>query len=639
MVTTRRRRIITLPNLISVSLGVVVFFALSSWWGSYPGVAAAALGAGGVSAAVWVAWIRFVRRDRLADLVVEPRLGSIPVDGRLPTPTLTDPESPTAAAYREAAEQLEAVTRGQVLLVSSPAPGQGASTIALNIAISSTQAGRRVVLVDGDFSGSGLSRFGGTGHAPGLSDLACGNANLATASRMWALSPDTTIPFIPAGEPGVADPDTLRGTHLADAIDKISEHADLLLIDVPPLDWNGAAASLAAHADGSVLVIAERGDRTAVAVARERLAEVGAPVVAHIVNRAGADRVHPSPPWRRMIKRWLTTSVLSVLVFGAWTGYQLWSSWLAVERDTLDVAAAEAVLPLPPGGIVEEDIPEEATVVVTAPPQVVVVAEEEVLTSFLVVGSDEGGNRADTIILALLGRGDGPVLVSLPRDLYLPNRCTESFTRLNATLNGCGAEVNGPTLLALAVEDFTGVPVDHFALFGFNGFERIIDEVGGVEICVEHPVRDWRAELDLPAGCTSAGGAQALAWVRSRHTQELRDGAWRTMSGVNDLTRNRRQQDVILEMLSKLKAFDSPADLSGIVRSVSKAFTLDDHLGVTDAVSLAWSMRGLEPEAVTRIEIPVRNHTTPEGAKVLLPTTGFAELIREIFPEMYAEPV
>ena len=106
----------------------------------------------------------------------------------------------------------------------------------------------------------------------------------------------------------------------------------------------------------------------------------------------------------------------------------------------------------------------------------------------------------------------------------LPNRCRQNYTRINETFFGCRDEINGPTLLALTVSDFTGIPIDHFALFTFDGFEEIVDELGGIEICTEYPVRDRKADLNLPGGCTLASGEQALAWVRSRSTQELIDG-------------------------------------------------------------------------------------------------------------------
>jgi LCP family protein required for cell wall assembly len=248
----------------------------------------------------------------------------------------------------------------------------------------------------------------------------------------------------------------------------------------------------------------------------------------------------------------------------------------------------------------------------------------------MVVGSDVGGYRADVIILVMLPTdGSDPIMVSLPRDLYLPNRCTQTYTRLNANFNGCGSDINGATLLSAAVKDFTGVEVDHFALFDFDGFKEIIDEVGGVEICVDYPVRDRKSRLNLPAGCTNASGEQALAWVRSRNTLEYVNGSWRTMPNVSDLTRNQRQQDMILTMLEKAAEFDSPRKLAGVVRSVSNAFTLDDKLSLTDAINLAWDLRGLNRSDIVQLKIPVENYRTADGAQVLLPTEPFHTLLDE----------
>jgi LCP family protein required for cell wall assembly len=250
----------------------------------------------------------------------------------------------------------------------------------------------------------------------------------------------------------------------------------------------------------------------------------------------------------------------------------------------------------------------------------------------MLVGSGFGDILADVIILVMLPTdGSSPLMVSLPRDLYLPNRCTQGYTRLNANLNGCGDEINGPTLLSGAVEDFTGIEVDHFALFNFEGFEQIIDEVGGVEICVDYAVRDRKAELNLPAGCTNATGAQALAWVRSRSTLEYVDGVWRTMDDVSDLTRNERQQDMILAMLEKAAEFDSPQEMAGMVRSLSNAFTLDDQLGLTKVISVAWDLRGLKATDIVRLRVPVASHETNDGAQVLVATRPFDELLEGYF--------
>ena len=159
-----------------------------------------------------------------------------------------------------------------------------------------------------------------------------------------------------------------------------------------------------------------------------------------------------------------------------------------------------------------------------------------------------------------------------------------------------------------------------------DGFEQIIDAIGGMEVCVEHPVRE-EDRIDLPAGCSTLDGADALGWVRSRKTQEFVDGHWRTMPGVDDLTRNRRQQDLLLAVVAQVGEFDSPGELGSFAASLSDTFVLDDRLGLSEAAELAWSQRGLSPDDLIRPTIPVRPHTTAAGAQVLLPTAPFAEVL------------
>ena len=155
-----------------------------------------------------------------------------------------------------------------------------------------------------------------------------------------------------------------------------------------------------------------------------------------------------------------------------------------------------------------------------------------------------------------------------------------------------------------------------------------------MEICVENPVRDARAELELPAGCTTATGAQALGWVRSRRTQELVDGRWQTMEGVNDLTRNQRQQDVIIQVFAELTQLDSFEDMTRTVAGLTDAFTIDDELGMGDALGLIWGMRGIDLDDLERIEIPVADELTPDDGSVLVPVVPFDQVLAEVFPDL-----
>ena len=505
----------------------------------------------------------------------------------------------------------------------------------MNLAVAATKRGRRVVLIDGDASAAGISRFGRTSAIPGLAELAAGEASLAEASRLWRVNRSTRLPFIPSGAAGKATVEMLRSELLAEAIDELGEGSDLVLIDVPPVNWNTDLAPLAAHADGTVLVIPEGSDLGAAEKAASRLEHLGAPAAGYVVNRADEMALATRSAWKGALGRAMVTILVAAVAFVGWNAFQVWSSWVNVERSVLDVRAAERILPLPPEGIIEEEIDAVVGNIVTSPP----IRTGTPIAAYLIVGSDIGGFRADVIIMLLVPTGARePIMVSIPRDLYLPNRCTLGYTRVNANLNGCG-DINGTSLLALAIEDYTGITIDHVAAFDFDGFENIVDEVGGIEICVSNTVRDQKAKLNLPAGCTQATGAQTLGWVRSRNAEELVGGTWRAVQGVNNLTRNSRQQDVILALMRRVKDFESPAELSNVVASVADAFTLDAGLGIGEALDLAWSLRDINPSKVERIAIPVETYRTEAGALVLLPTASFPSLLTAVYPDLFVDAV
>ncbi len=341
---------------------------------------------------------------------------------------------------------------------------------------------------------------------------------------------------------------------------------------------------------------------------------------------------------RSIVIRTLAGLVLVVLGAVGWTSFKVWRSWNDVDRMPFDPSGGRVVL--------AETAPEEGDEQESGEPPPVILppatpVDDDVYDAFLVVGNETqlGGSRADVILLLLLPKnGANPAIVSLPRDLYIQNPCTDKFSRINANLAGCrGGGVSGPDLLAIAVENFTGVAIDHFAIFTFQGFERVIDRVGGITICVDHPTRDTNeglADWRLPAGCSIADGETALGWVRSRHTIQRVDGVWRSVPGVSDLTRNQRQQDVILQMISKAREFNSIGSLLSTIEDLADAFAIDEELSIREAADLAWDARDLDPADIHRLEIPVENHVTESGAAVLLPTVPFSDVLATAFPDL-----
>ncbi|MDH4279419.1 MAG: LCP family protein, partial [Acidimicrobiia bacterium] len=301
------------------------------------------------------------------------------------------------------------------------------------------------------------------------------------------------------------------------------------------------------------------------------------PRIAPLDDSPGVDRLDapdrqttptPSqkPGWSR--RRRIILGVLAVFLilaaYPAWNAASIWNDWRNVERETFDSAAFERLPAVQaPTAEEEEGLPEGVTL-----PAPVAAAPTGPTTyeNFLIVGLDRSELRSDVIIMAMLPSDESPpIMVSLPRDLYIPNRCTGGLTRINANFNGCG-DINGATALAGAVKDFTGYQIDHFAIFTFDGFAAIIDQFGGFEVCLDRPLRE-RPKFELPAGCTLADGATTLGWVRSRKTEEFVDGQWRRIRTSSDFNRQARQQDLILTVFERVADFKSPKEMTALVGS------------------------------------------------------------------------
>lgn len=239
---------------------------------------------------------------------------------------------------------------------------------------------------------------------------------------------------------------------------------------------------------------------------------------------------------------------------------------------------------------------------------------------------DFEGDRAD-VVMVLLRDGSKTGLLSLPRDLLVTSPCGDD-NRIGQMLEECG-DYNGPSRLLASVEGTIGQTVDHFALVDLAGFQDAVDAIGGYEICVENPVRDQRANLELPAGCTIADGEQTLAWMRSRRTQELTDNGWRTLPGMNDLARNERQRSFLIEMIGRIADVTSPQAMTSAAQSLAPFVTVDSELSLMDAAGLAWAMRGIGSESVEEITVPVYDATTSAGASVLMASEPVDELVAD----------
>jgi LCP family protein required for cell wall assembly len=259
--------------------------------------------------------------------------------------------------------------------------------------------------------------------------------------------------------------------------------------------------------------------------------------------------------------------------------------------------------------------------------------DDELFEAYLLVGTDASGFLADAIILALQpSTGAPPIMVSLPRDLYVWNLCKQTFTRLNSGLGGCTGVATGSELLAVMVEDYTGIPVDHLARINFSGFARVVDVLGGITVCVNRPTRDQKAHLLIEhSGCHRVDGETALAWVRSRHPEELvGPDTWVAVSG-SDFTRQRRQQDVLFQLAGRAAGFSSPTTLTNKLSAVASSVRLDSSWSFAEAVGTAWRYRGITKDDVHRFSVSVHDYRTSYGAQVLLTATSFKQQLSEVY--------
>ena len=240
-------------------------------------------------------------------------------------------------------------------------------------------------------------------------------------------------------------------------------------------------------------------------------------------------------------------------------------------------------------------------------------------TNYLLVGADnslgggvqrEGveGVRSDTIMVLRVVDGRAQML-SLNRDLWVVNPATGSEGRLNATYN------QGPENLVRAVTQNFGIPIERYIEIDFGSFSGLVDSFGGIDVHFEHPAFDLASGLDVKqAGVVHLDGAQALAYVRSRHYTEVIDGQPRAEGGLPDVNRTMRQQTFLRQIMQKASDNKNPVKLMSAADTIAGGLRIDDDMSMLDAARFAWSMGNLDPQPVV---LPVVPRTTSGGASVL----------------------
>ncbi|HTX85168.1 MAG TPA: LCP family protein [Streptosporangiaceae bacterium] len=220
-------------------------------------------------------------------------------------------------------------------------------------------------------------------------------------------------------------------------------------------------------------------------------------------------------------------------------------------------------------------------------------------------GTGITGQRSDTIIvLHLAPGGRSAVVLSIPRDSVVPilSCPREAGTPGQAAQPGQVEQINatfaygGPGCLWKTLEQTTHLRIDHFIELNFTGFEHVINDIGGVNICLPFAINDPLSRLHLTAGRHHVGGTEALAFWRARYIGE-----------GSDLQRIERDQYLMAAVLQGAEHSDllgSPTRLLAVITDVAKSMTTDTGLSPSTLFHVVESLRQMRPGAVQFVELP-----------------------------------
>src|SRR5579875_1540321 len=233
----------------------------------------------------------------------------------------------------------------------------------------------------------------------------------------------------------------------------------------------------------------------------------------------------------------------------------------------------------------------------------------------LSTGFDVSGHRSDTIMLLHIpANGGRPVLISLPRDSYVPIP-GNGYNKINAAF-----AIGGPKLLAETVQNVTGLRIDHYMEIGFGGFVGVVNAVGGVQMCLKHPLHDVASGLNLKAGCQTLDGAQALGYVRDRHS-----------FADQDLQRVQDQRAFLKALLHKVTSpgvMLNPFAALPAADGAASTLTVDQGTSLYQLIQVAFALR--DPITTT---VPIANPnylTSNAGDAVLWNRQAALELFRDL---------
>lgn len=251
-------------------------------------------------------------------------------------------------------------------------------------------------------------------------------------------------------------------------------------------------------------------------------------------------------------------------------------------------------------------------------------------TNILLMGLDEGKTRTDVVVLAHLDPQKRLVnLISIPRDTLVEINCSGLMEACQSPDKLAHAHVygekKGPEVTVKSVERLLGINIDHYVRVDFEGFQRVVDQLGGVDLVIDKnmyyydPYATPPLEINLKAAKAPQhlNGEQALHYVRYR------------ADGLGDIGRTERTKKFLVALARKAKEGQSLTKLPTVVSTAMKYVTTD--IDFASAVTLAGSAMLVDLDQVHMATLPGQDDpNNPHGWVWVADRQKTAEMVDQL---------
>jgi LCP family protein required for cell wall assembly len=223
------------------------------------------------------------------------------------------------------------------------------------------------------------------------------------------------------------------------------------------------------------------------------------------------------------------------------------------------------------------------------------------------------GINSDVVMILHLNPTTHSVsILSIPRDLFVPNARIQGANKIDAAL------FQGPTQLVAAIQEDFAIPIQHYVELNFDSFASVVDALGGINMYFPEPVYDAESDLDVTTvGCHHLNGFHALQVVRARHLVHKGPGVtsnnpadW-TPEAQSDLARIRRDHEFLRVLATAVakKGLSDPLTDRSLIAGVVPDLVVDSGFSAGHMINLVLTYHSVKIDQAPQLTLPVLEDT------------------------------